>query len=538
MTSSDTTNTVTKDAHSRTLTTDHNKDNNSPDNNNNDKKKAAVVVIPPKKPKLSKAERRALQEAQRAAKGQAKDGGSTTTTSTTTTTKSNIAQATANGTKTKSTDVKDNKEHGSSNNANSTGTKSSSSFMTGKVVSLFSHLPNPILPHNIAFSRSSSNNINIIDIHPEVIRLGHRYAHQSVTSSNDRCRAMLQTFQTLIRDTNSSPSSTLTTSDANANNKNTSEFSVVKYAQCLDNALKSSFTYWTSQCRVHSVSMGNAMSYLKVLLANVSHNRDLTSEKQVQDLLCDQIDAFVEERVVLAQQGIVSHAMKYIFHKNKNGEKDKEVILIYGADGSEAVEQILCQAIQSTSRPIRIICVDARPNDKNKSVASLIHKLQHSSQNINNENLSISYIHLNALSYVMKEVTRVLLGADALMSNGSILARVGSANIALMAQSYNVPVLFCCETYKISARLQLESITYNELGDPAVVWNHNNDDHYNKDVVDVSMNVDPNLSALHLVYDLTPAEFVSGIVTEMGILPPSSVAVLLREMSHQQYHHH
>ena len=33
------------------------------------------------------------------------------------------------------------------------------------------------------------------------------------------------------------------------------------------------------------------------------------------------------------------------------------------------------------------------------------------------------------------------------------------------------------------------------------------------------------------MYDLTPSDFVTGIITEVGILPPSSVAVLLREMS-------
>jgi translation initiation factor eIF-2B subunit delta len=32
---------------------------------------------------------------------------------------------------------------------------------------------------------------------------------------------------------------------------------------------------------------------------------------------------------------------------------------------------------------------------------------------------------------------------------------------------------------------------------------------------------------------VTPSEFVSGIVTEVGIIPPSSVAVLLREMNPQ-----
>ena len=33
-----------------------------------------------------------------------------------------------------------------------------------------------------------------------------------------------------------------------------------------------------------------------------------------------------------------------------------------------------------------------------------------------------------------------------------------------MAKAYNRPVLVCCETYKFSDRMQLDSIVFNELG--------------------------------------------------------------------------
>jgi translation initiation factor eIF-2B subunit delta len=127
----------------------------------------------------------------------------------------------------------------------------------------------------------------------------------------------------------------------------------------------------------------------------------------------------------------------------------------------------------------------------------------------------------------MKEVTKVFLGASALMSDGSILSRVGTASVAMMARSHNVPVLVCCETYKISNRVQLESITGNELGDPNSLL------HPSKTLEKWKEKNGGNLRLLNLLYDLTPNEFVSGIVTEMGILPPTSVAVLLREMNPQ-----
>ena len=53
-----------------------------------------------------------------------------------------------------------------------------------------------------------------------------------------------------------------------------------------------------------------------------------------------------------------------------------------------------------------------------------------------------------------------------MMSNGSVVSRVGTACVASMAKWYNKPVLCCCETYKFSERVSLDSICNNELGDP------------------------------------------------------------------------
>jgi translation initiation factor eIF-2B subunit delta len=41
----------------------------------------------------------------------------------------------------------------------------------------------------------------------------------------------------------------------------------------------------------------------------------------------------------------------------------------------------------------------------------------------------------------------------------------------------------------------------------------------------------PRLSLLNLKYDAMPAEYVTMVVTEFGMIPPSSVAVILREHS-------
>ena len=73
---------------------------------------------------------------------------------------------------------------------------------------------------------------------------------------------------------------------------------------------------------------------------------------------------------------------------------------------------------------------------------------------------------LGAISYVMKDVTKVILGASAMMANGTALSRVGTAVVALMGHSSRLPIIFCCETYKFCERVQLDAIVSNEVADP------------------------------------------------------------------------
>lgn len=58
----------------------------------------------------------------------------------------------------------------------------------------------------------------------------------------------------------------------------------------------------------------------------------------------------------------------------------------------------------------------------------------------------------------------MFLGAHALLANGYVMSRVGTSLIALVAKTFNVPVLVCCETYKFSDRVQTDSFVFNELG--------------------------------------------------------------------------
>ncbi|KAL0343565.1 UNVERIFIED_CONTAM: Translation initiation factor eIF-2B subunit delta [Sesamum angustifolium] len=91
---------------------------------------------------------------------------------------------------------------------------------------------------------------------------------------------------------------------------------------------------------------------------------------------------------------------------------------------------------------------------------------------------------------------------------------------------FHVPVLICCEAYKFHERVQLDSICSNELGDPDAISKVSGRKEIN--TLDGWANSE-TLQLLSLMYDATPSDYVSMIITDYGMIPPTSVPVIVRE---------
>ena len=230
------------------------------------------------------------------------------------------------------------------------------------------------------------------------------------------------------------------------------------------------------------------------------------SEADAKTKLINSIESFIQLRIILADEVISNTGAEKI----ENGD----VILTYAK--STVIELIIKQAYDQ-GKSFKVICVDCNPKFEGKILLKRL--LEHG--------ISCTYISINAVAYVMKNVTKVLLGANAMFANGTVLSRVGSAVVAMVADQYNKPLLICCETYKLSEKVQVDSITFNELADPDALI----DDHTSKD--DAYSLIDwrdySNLKLLNLNYDLIPQEFVTMVVTEIGVIPSTSVPVVVRE---------
>lgn len=488
------------------------------------------LVIPPPRPKLSKEERRALQEQQRAAKSSASSGGKATsanvsitpgssahpTSTPQTNMETKVTLSTQPDASIKSVAGKPNAEIQGKNNANS-----SIHVAMKPDISFVSHLSpymdpsimfdtGAVLRPHVSSTTTSSTSMDIVtSLHPAIIKLGYQYATGEIRGANFRCRSMLECYSTVLQDF------------VQDRHQATYTSTITDWRSTIENTvLKPAFTYWTEHCRPHSVSMGNAFTFLKTAIN--TFDRDVPLEQIISTLL-ETIAAYIRERIDYAKAAIAETACtKLLFRRAAHSFSKMEVLLTYGH--SEAVVAVLSLAISLRKKNLRIIVVDSPPLLEGRV---LLEKLQQEAANASTSanicsQVEFTYIHLHAVTYVLPTVSKVLLGAAALQTDGSVTGRIGTAVIALAAHTKNIPVLVCSETHKISNRgVPLESLTQNEL--------YGNNSSRVKQINDTGADEKPN--RIDLLYDLTPASFVSGIVTELGIVPPSSVAVLLREMN-------
>jgi len=75
--------------------------------------------------------------------------------------------------------------------------------------------------------------------------------------------------------------------------------------------------------------------------------------------------------------------------------------------------------------------MDSRPLFEGKNLARALADL----------GLKVEYSLMHAISHTVKDATKVFLGAHAMMSNGRLYSRAGSAIVAMMANHADIPVI-------------------------------------------------------------------------------------------------
>jgi len=125
------------------------------------------------------------------------------------------------------------------------------------------------------------------------------------------------------------------------------------------------------------------------------------------------------------------------------------------------------------------------------------------------EGIDVTLIIDSAVRSVMKFVTKVFVGADTITSHGTLINKVGTSQVALMANEARVQLYVCSETYKFSPMTL--------FGDMVTIEER---DH--EEVVGGAV-LEPGVKIFNPVFDSTPSKYIDAIITEVGMISPGSV---------------
>ncbi len=234
---------------------------------------------------------------------------------------------------------------------------------------------------------------------------------------------------------------------------------------------------------------------------------------------------FLEEFIRLAKEkGVdeaVGHVPRIINGIIERVEMVKECVATLGSRRITDGDVVLTHSYSSTilelfkkayDRGVKfsVYVTESRPIGEGKIAATKISKL----------GIDTTLIVDSAVRFVMKRISKVFVSADAVAANGAVVNKVGTSAIALAAKEARVRLYVTAGTYKMG----LETV-FGELIEGVVLSDAN---------LIIPKDRVSELAGKVLVraplFDVTPPEYIDAIITEVGVIAPQAVPLLIKEV--------
>ncbi len=155
-------------------------------------------------------------------------------------------------------------------------------------------------------------------------------------------------------------------------------------------------------------------------------------------------------------------------------------------------------------KDIEVIATEARPRKQGHITV----------QELTDHDIPVTLIVDSAARYFMKQVDKVVVGADSIAANGAVVNKIGTSQIALAAHEARVVTFVAAESYKFHPSTLVGELVKIEERDKKEV---------------VSPDKFPNVEIRNPAFDVTPSEYIDLIITERGIIPPAAAYEILQE---------
>ncbi|TET19189.1 S-methyl-5-thioribose-1-phosphate isomerase [Candidatus Bathyarchaeota archaeon] len=229
-------------------------------------------------------------------------------------------------------------------------------------------------------------------------------------------------------------------------------------------------------------------------------------------LITSQVEKNIHEKVEELTEIVTSASEQFL----KNLENSKRKIAEIGARRIRNNSVVLTHCHSSTvtyllrrakleGRSFEVICTESRPVFQGRITAKEMLEL----------GVKTTLIVDSAARFFMNQVDLVLVGADAITSEGNVVNKIGTSMIALIAQEARTPF------YVVSELLKFDPVT--RYGDYEKIEERRQNE--------IWKNPPKNLIIRNPAFDITRRDFVHGIICEEGIISPHSII----QVMHRKY---
>ncbi|MFC7176055.1 ribose 1,5-bisphosphate isomerase [Halosegnis marinus] len=166
------------------------------------------------------------------------------------------------------------------------------------------------------------------------------------------------------------------------------------------------------------------------------------------------------------------------------------------------------EAAVADGKSLSAVVKETRPRNQGHITAEVLADL----------GVDVTLVVDNAAHRYLDEVDHVLVGADAVAADGSVVNKVGTSGLAVSARDRGVPIVVAAGTIKLDpATLTGRAVEIEQRDESEVI-----DPETRADIGDIAV--------ANPAFDVTPPRHVDAIVTERGQFPPESVVTLMREL--------
>ncbi|MBW2980113.1 s-methyl-5-thioribose-1-phosphate isomerase, partial [Candidatus Woesearchaeota archaeon] len=146
---------------------------------------------------------------------------------------------------------------------------------------------------------------------------------------------------------------------------------------------------------------------------------------------------------------------------------------------------------------------------------------------LKNEDVPHVIIPDNAGAHLMSQgkVDMMIVGSDRIAANGDAANKIGTFEKALAAKEFNIPFYVAAPTSTIDLNCKSgKDIPIEERSEDEVLYQTGPDE---TGQIKKILVCSPGSKALNPAFDVTPAKYIKGIITEKGIVKPEEISKIL-----------